>query len=109
MQLLADYTDDDDRQSGALFVEYALCLKGSRHIRFSPGLKKLLDIDAITQQIEAEKVEALDEYRVIYEIPVTTWWKIVRSGERARCMWIARNLEARHFEAYLSDFSEDTS
>ena len=57
-QLLADYADNDDKQAGALFAEYAKEFAGYRQLVWSPGLKALFCIEDI-----ADAKAAADEVR----------------------------------------------
>lgn len=61
-QLLASYAEGNDERSGSLFSEFAKVFKGRRQLVWSPGLKKLAQIEEISDQKAAEdSVRLLDE------------------------------------------------
>ncbi len=59
--LLRDYADNGNAQSGKLFQEFALSFKGARQLVWSRGLKKLYKIGEKTDQEIADETDKLSE------------------------------------------------
>lgn len=59
--LLRDYADNGNAQSGKLFQEFALSLKGARQLVWSRGLKKLYKIGEKTDQQIADETDNVSE------------------------------------------------
>lgn len=87
-QLLYDYRFEGDRQAGALFVEFATEFSGSAHIRWSQGLRELLDMDNFEIPLTAEDMARIDaetpEFKPFCAIPLKAWYSVVlaRYGRR---------------------------
>jgi len=85
-ELLADYGRGDKR-AGALFVEYYYAFKGRNQLVWSRGLKELLNVAEIEQQIE-EEFAASDDTLVL-EIYPMDWLKICCSRVRGQVLKMA--------------------
>lgn len=88
-QLLYDFRFEGDRQAGCLFVEFAQEFAGRAHIRWSQGLRELLEIDTfeipLTDEDRARKEDEKPEFEPYLAIPGDAWRKIVlaKYGRRA--------------------------
>jgi len=93
-QLLDSYIDDD-KQAGALFVEYTNAFKGSRQLKWSKGLKNLYDISEISDEELAATQEESAE--LMGMIDLEQWKKILannrgrRSDNRSIILTLAEN------------------
>lgn len=78
-QFLDDY-NDGDKQSGALFVEYAKAFKGKCQLTWSKGLKAQFELDDLTDKELADSQE--DDAEVVMKISKDQWKlvKKTRSG-----------------------------
>ena len=111
-QLLADYADNDDKQAGALFAEYAKEFAGYRQLVWSPGLKALFCIEDIADaKAAADEVRRADESKAEAQVGHFTpieWGRyrsqramILRMAELAGAMGVdaavqaIRNLKAQ--------------
>jgi hypothetical protein len=80
-QLLADYSEHGDKHAGQLFKEYASVFKGRQQLVWSNGLKKMAQVEVLTDDevAELDDLKACDE-KIGHLTP--TEWKTVRH-ERA--------------------------
>lgn len=96
-QLLYDFKFEGDRQAGALFVEFAQEFSGSAHIRWSQGLRDLLDMDNFEIPLTPEDMARIDaetpEFKVFCAIPSKAWYSVVlaRYGRRAEFLIAAES------------------
>lgn len=82
--LLRDYADGDDRQAGALFVEFAKAFKGWNQVRWSNGLKAVFGIgEASDQEIAAAQDEPA---RKLGKIRRRQWRLVLRQPYEGRSM-----------------------
>lgn len=79
-QLLAEWADEEDVRSGALFQQYAAAFKGQRQIRWTNGLKALLLIADKTDEELAE--EETEEGVVLVRIRRPGWCWILGNDAR---------------------------
>lgn len=77
-----------NEQAKALVREYAEATKGRSQLQWSRGLKRLLAIDDIRDELAAEGVET-DTDRLLASISAEFWRVIVRYGYLAQTMSIA--------------------
>lgn len=75
---------DGDKVAGAKFVEYAKIMKGKRQLFWSHGLKKLADVEEITDEKLAEKHE--DKAELLGLITPDQWSLIRDAGLRANVL-----------------------
>lgn len=82
-QLLADYRFKNDLQAGALFSEFARHFSGKAHIRWSQGLRQLLDMDnfvlPVTESEQAKKDTRKPNFKPFLALPYVAWKKVVLS------------------------------
>jgi hypothetical protein len=87
LELLAAFTFEGNLMAGRLWLEYALAMKGSHQLRWSPLLKKRL---GIVERSDAEIVEEKSADAVkLATIPVEEWRVILRKEERGRVLAVA--------------------
>lgn len=77
----------DDRYK-SLFKEYAAATKGRSMIHWSRGLKKMLDIEVIRDEIAAQGIETETD-RLLAEIDLVLWRKIADNGHLGQVMTYA--------------------
>lgn len=106
--LLADFAENKDGSSAALYVEYVRAIEGKRQLTWTPGLKKQFDIDEIEdddiddpgQQVEEESLGLLSK---------DDWWLILKhekSGSRFDLLWIAAESGRIGIDAYLDQLRQ---
>lgn len=80
--LLHDYATSDDKQAGALFVEFVGAFHGRRQLSWSKGLrKKLLGTEAeATDQELAERVE--DEATLLGTLTLDQWRRVLAAPRK---------------------------
>ena len=104
-QLLADYADNDDKQAGALFAEYAKEFAGHRQLVWSPGLKALFCIediaDAKAAEDEVRRADASKEDACVGHFTPIEWSRyrpqramILRMAELAGVMGVEAAVQA---------------
>jgi hypothetical protein len=88
MDLLRSYAYANDKQAGALFVEYSTAFHGRRQLQWSPGLKAFFGIgDKSDDQIASEH----DETAVMLgEIDWPVWQRVLKSELRGEILELAR-------------------
>lgn len=78
-QLLAAFADGEER-AGMLFAEFARHFKGRRQLVWSPGLKRLANIDEVTDEQAAEeealRAEAASADEVLRNYTPNEWRKV---------------------------------
>ncbi len=81
--LLADYALKDDVAAGKLFKHYASAFKGKNHLRWSPGLREDLSLEAALSDLELaeQQVEGAD---LLGRLDRYEWSAVLRAGPRAR-------------------------
>lgn len=79
--LLRAYTENDDKQAGALFVEFANSFKGKRQLHWSPGLKKHFQIGEMTDEELAAKQD--DRAALLGKLTLEQWRYILKKDARA--------------------------
>lgn len=86
--LLHDYHVDGDKQAGALFVEFAREFAGKAHIRWSQGLRDLLDMDNFEPEFaetdETKQAQEQPDFKPFVAMPKAAWYQYVisRRGRR---------------------------
>ena len=82
-QLLYDYRFEGDKQAGALFVEFAKHFTGKAHIRWSQGLRNILDMDnfevELPPALEASREAKKPDFKPFVALPYAAWKKVVLS------------------------------
>jgi len=78
---LLDAYDKGDKQAGALFVEYAEATRGRNQLRWSPGLKELLNLDGLKADHAEEAIEE-DQDTLWMKVEKSYWWAL--SAHRLR-------------------------
>lgn len=79
--LLRAYVDNDDKQAGALFCEFADSFKGKRQLYWSAGLKKRFQIGEMTDEELAAKHE--DKAALLGKLTLDQWRYILKKDARA--------------------------
>jgi hypothetical protein len=77
--LLRDYSENQNDESGRLFQQYALTFKGSRQLNWSRKLKKLAGIGEKTEQQIVDETEKMSEKMMELDIEL---WNAVRSQNK---------------------------
>lgn len=87
--LLRSYLYDDDKQAAALFREYAQAFKGKRQLQYSNGLKKLYQVEDLTD----EQIAAVqdDEAELLGSIDLDQWRLILAADLRGEVLELARH------------------
>jgi len=87
-ELLIDY-GGGDKQSGALFVEYASAFKGSSQLQWSRGLRDLLGIGK--EQSDSGVIEEEDsaDHTVLARLERQDWVLILNSNKQAELLNVA--------------------
>jgi len=107
-QLLYDYRFQKDKQAGALFIEFAREFAGSAHIRWSQGLRELLELDTFIRpakdETENHQAELPPDYQPYLAIPLETWKRVVllRTGRRAQLLLACESGEVAICELFAS-------
>jgi hypothetical protein len=77
--LLRDYSENQNDESGRLFQQYALTFKGSRQLNWSRGLKKSAGCKQKTEQQIVDETEKMSEKMMELDIEL---WNAVRSQNK---------------------------
>jgi len=77
-----------DKQARGLFVEYAKATKGRSQLQWSRGLKDLLNIEIIRDEIAAQGIETQTD-RILASIDFDTWRNLAGMGLLPQLMTIA--------------------
>lgn len=77
--LLRDYAENKNEESGRLFQQYAITFKGSRQLNWSRGLKKLAKCAEKTDQQIVDETEKMSEKMFQLDIEL---WNAVRSQNK---------------------------
>jgi len=87
--LLRSYLYDDDKQAGALFRYYAQSFKGNQQLRYSNGLKKLYQVEEMTdEQIASVQEDSAD---LLGSIELEQWRLILAADLRGEVLELARH------------------
>ncbi len=106
LELLAAFTFEGNLMAGRLWLEYALAMKGSHQLRYSPGLKKRL---GIVERSDAEIVEEKSADGVkLATIPLEEWRVILRKEERGRVLAVAAAGDVLALHAVLNEITQAT-
>jgi hypothetical protein len=88
--LLFDYKYEGDAQAGALFVEFGREFAGKAHIRWSQGLRELLDMDAFEAGMSENDPRKPDyeseDWIPFCAVPKEAWYQVI-------CAKFGRRLE----------------
>lgn len=87
--LLRSYLYDEDKQAGALFVQYAGVFKGKRQLMWSPGLKDLFAVEDLSDEETAALVE--DSADLLGMIELEEWRAVLRFDVRGEVLELARH------------------
>lgn len=104
LQLLRDYADQDDKQAGALWREYALAFKGSQQLVYSKNLLEKLhmtDLELTDEQLLERAAENDQESPIMVEFQPEQWYAIVRANKRAEVLQVASAGDLVALWAYL--------
>jgi hypothetical protein len=77
--LLRDYAENQNEESGRLFQQYALTFKGSRQLNWSRGLKKSAGCNEKTDEQIVAETEKMSEKMFLLDIEL---WHAVRSQNK---------------------------
>lgn len=107
--LLHDYATQDDKQAGALFVEFVRAFHGRRQLSWSKGLrKKLLDQDQeATDQELAAQIE--DTATLLGTLTLDQWRRVLaapRKDTRGLLLEVAASGGWRAVETFLETLPE---
>lgn len=105
--LLEMYASSGDEMARDLFQEYAMEFKGRQQLQWSRGLKKLLGVDEIADEIAAEAHEHAEGYELLASIDLLTWREILRRGERAEILNAAARMNAQELQNYILIYHPD--
>lgn len=80
--LLHDYATGDDKQAGALFVEFVRAFHGRRQLSWSKGLRKKLlgSEEEVSDQVLAERVE--DEAVLLGTLTLEQWRRVLAAPRK---------------------------
>jgi len=98
LDLIRDYEINDDKQAGALFIEFAGAFKGKRQLCWSSKLKEHFKIDEFKEAVEKEKEE---EWDLIGRIERADWKLVVKYRKRFDVLMIAEKLGMEGVEQLL--------
>ena len=87
-ELLLDY-QGGDRQAGDVFKEYASAFSGSQLLQWSRGLKEIVLIDEVKDDITG--LDENDKLKLIKDIPNHIWRLIKRYGKQAKVLAAVEN------------------
>lgn len=87
--LLRSYLYDDDKQAGALFVEYAGVFRGKRQLVWSKGLKALFSVVDLSDEETAALVE--ESADLLGMIELEEWRLVLRFDVRGEVLELARH------------------
>lgn len=85
--LLRAYVENDDKQAGALFCEFAESFKGKRQLYWSAGLKKRFQIGEMTDEELAAKQD--DKAAMLGKFTLDQWRYILKKEARATVLDLA--------------------
>lgn len=100
-QLLEAYAIHDDEEAKRLFQEYAFEFKGRLQLQWSRGLKDLLNVEEISDEMAAEKHQHDEQYELLAEIDLLTWRKILSERKRAYILNLATQVSPDAFRALI--------
>lgn len=95
----------DNRRMRGLFLEFADSTKGRSQLQWSRGLKKLLDIDTIRDELACEGVETETD-RILAQIPVELWRYIAERGYLPQVMTYANTGEEKKVRTLIAQIEE---
>lgn len=99
------FAASEDKTAANLFKEYAAATKGRSMIHWSRGLKTLLDIEIVRDEIAAQGVET-DTDRLLAAIDIHTWRWIADRGFLGQLMTKANDGDSTALKIYLSRLDE---
>ena len=74
-----------DENEDALFLEYTKAIKGTAQIYWSPGLKKTVNIEELSDE-EASELEGDDELKIVGMISKRLWHTVTKKELRAKVL-----------------------
>jgi hypothetical protein len=102
-ELLGDYGNGDDK-AGRLFVEYYNCFKGKHQLQWSRGLRALLNMDEIEEEIAEEEQSGVDQ--MIVELCPADWRKICYNQVRGVLLKVASEGDVDDIWGFIDDLVE---
>lgn len=99
--LLRSYLEDGDLEDAGLFVEYADAFKGKRQLRFSPGLRAFLGLNAPEKTDEELAQERGEGAHLLAVVPLAAWRLVVRAGARGSLLAAASSGNPADVWGYL--------
>jgi len=100
-QLLTDYVNGDF-QSGELWREYALSMKGKRQLVWSRGMRELLRL-GLEKSDEEIATEIPDDTTVYATLNIEQWRQILRHDLRGEILYRAGYMEQDDFSQWLAE------
>lgn len=100
LQLLADYVAGD-KQAGALWVEAATTLEGTKHLTASRGLWALLGRDLATDEELAQEELPIEDSVILAELTRQEWRIVLRQEARGQLLAVADLGDREALAAYL--------
>jgi len=111
-----------DKLAGSLFVEYVEATKGVRSLVFSRGLKKLVGLDDVSDQVLADDIESVES--VVFEfankffkfkndendklvLGIQFWHLVLMKGSRYDLLEAAKNGGNQGCFNYLKQLIDD--
>ena len=77
-----------DENEDALFLEYTKAIKGTAQIYWSPGLKKTVNIEELSDE-EAAELEGEDDLKIVGMIPKRLWFTVTKKELRSNVLELA--------------------
>ena len=100
-QLLERYGREEDKQAGALFVEYASCFNSRNQLVYSRGLRAALglELEKADDEITDEAAEAAEAASLL----PSAWWEIVRTKQRGKLLAVLATGGVPALRAWLAE------
>lgn len=100
------YNAAEDRKYKDLFREYYRATKGKSQLQWSRGLKGLLDIEIIRDEIAAQGIETPTDV-LLAKIEIELWKHISKTGRMAQVMTYANEGDANRLKWLLSVINDE--
>jgi hypothetical protein len=100
LQLLHDFTFEQDLTAGAVWKEYALAMHGSHPLQWSRGLKKLFGLVEKSDEQIVEEVTA--DAVTLATIPLEEWRLLVKSDNRGKVVELAASGDVAALHDFLN-------
>jgi len=107
-ELLDDYIEGD-KQAGALFVQYSQAFHRKKQLTWSKGLKAVYDLDTLTDEELANKVD--DDCELLSKIDIDEWRAVLRTSRlkhdnRSILLLLGENGGADAIKLFISGLQE---